>query len=123
MYNKRERKAGYCKREYERNGVERKYPYCDYELKPKSAWNYGFASNALSIEEMPITATPFSSVNPPVILRAKMAPVKWEWADGYDTVPEVKPVSNKAIGVVEEMSLVPYGCAKLRMTEMPQIRK
>ena len=26
MYNKRERKAGYCKREYERNGVERKYP-------------------------------------------------------------------------------------------------
>ena len=113
----------YCKREYEKNGVERKYPYCDYELKPKSAWNYGFASNALTIEEMPITATPFASANPPVILRVQMAPVKWEWADGYDTVPEVKPVSNKAIGAVEEKVLVPYGCAKLRMTEMPQIRK
>ena len=29
--------------EYTRNGVERKFPYCDYEIYPESRWNYAFA--------------------------------------------------------------------------------
>lgn len=113
----------YRKKEYERNGVERRYPYCDYELIPKSAWNYGFAQKNMSVEFHAVSSVPFSSASPPVTLLIQMAPVCWEWADGYDTVADVKPVSNKPIAPTEEKALVPYGCTKLRMTEMPLIQK
>ena len=41
-----------CKRyEYEKDGVERKFPYCDYELYPQSEWRYGFAGGEMNIME------------------------------------------------------------------------
>lgn len=112
----------YHMREYTRNNVERKFPYCDYELIPKSAWNYGFAGKSLTVEERPVDAVPFSSVKPPLTVKVELAPVKWDWADGFDTVPAVTPVNNTALGVAQKMALVPYGCAKLRMTELPRLK-
>ena len=114
--------ADYRKIEYTRDGVERKFPYCDYELHPQSEWRYGFAGKALIAEELPIDNVPFSSTNPPLTLKANMARVNWSWADGYDSVPAVRPVSDKAAEPAQEMMLIPYGCAKLRMTEMPITR-
>lgn len=113
----------YRKREYTRNGVERKFPYCDYELVPQSPWNYGFADSALMVEERDVDVVPFSSVKPPVVIHARLAPVQWDWADGFNTVPAVKPAKNVGIGAAEDIALIPYGCAKLRMTEMPKLRK
>ena len=110
-------------REYTRNNVERKFPYCDYELIPKSAWNYGFSGKTLTAEERPVDAVPFSSVNPPLVIKAELAPVAWEWADGFDTVPAATPVSNIPLDAAQEMALVPYGCAKLRMTELPRLKE
>jgi hypothetical protein len=49
--------------------------------------------------------------------------VEWPWEDGFDTVPAVKPASNVPCGDVRDMTLIPYGCAKLRMTEMLQLKK
>ena len=113
----------YRMREYTRNDVERKFPYCDYELIPYSSWNCGFAGKNLTVKVYPVDAVPFSSVNPPVVICAQMALVDWEWADGFNTIPAVKPAKNAAISKAEEIELVPYGCAKLRMTEMPKLRK
>ena len=110
-------------REYTRHGVERKFPYCDYELIPTSAWNYGFADASLIVEEHPVDAVPFSSKHPAVTVRAHLAPVEWPWEDGFDTVPAVKPASNVPCGDVRDMTLIPYGCAKLRMTEMLQLKE
>ena len=55
--------------EYERDGVCRKFPYCDYELIPKSAWNYAFCSPELFLEPREISAIPFSSKEPPVVVK------------------------------------------------------
>ena len=112
----------YRMREYTRNGVERKFPYCDYELIPKSAWNYGFADAALTVEERPLGDVPFSSGCPAVVIRAHLAPIDWPWEDGFDTVPAVKPEDNTPCGESRETTLIPYGCAKLRMTEMPKLK-
>ena len=105
--------------EYERDGVERKYPYCDYEYIPKSDWNYGFAGKTLVIERKQTDSTPFSSDNPPIVLKAQVAKIDWGYEDGYDTVCAKIPESVKAISPVTEIELYPYGCAKLRRTELP----
>ena len=108
--------------EYERARVERKFPYCDYELSPQREWNRGFASDVFEVIEKPGDAIPFSSKAPRIMLKTKLAPVKWELADGYDSVADKTPVSNRAIGETEDVELIPYGCAKLRMTEMPKVK-
>ncbi|MBE6610541.1 MAG: hypothetical protein E7634_07720 [Ruminococcaceae bacterium] len=108
--------------EYERNGVERKFPYCDYELYPTSEWRYGFAGGIFELEARDLDVIPFSSKNPPVVLKTDMCSVDWDYAEGYDTVPAAKPVSSAATSEPRPMALVPYGCAKLRMTEMPLVK-
>ncbi len=114
--------ADYKMREYVRDNVERKAPYCDWDITPKSDWNYGFASARFTVEQHDVPEIPFSSKAPAVTLKASMAKVDWPYADGYDTVADVTPASRKAISAPEEKQLYPYGCAKLRMTEMPRTR-
>ena len=96
-------------------------PYCDYELIPQSEWRYGFASSEFVVEERSVDAVPFSSKSPAVMLHTKLAPVEWDYEDGFETVAAVTPVSDKAVGDACDMTLIPYGCAKLRMTEMPVV--
>ena len=66
------------KLEYIRDGVERKAPYCDYEMSPASDWNYGFCSDELELIQGEIGEYPFSVEHPPLKLRTKMANVLWK---------------------------------------------
>lgn len=107
--------------EYTRNGVERKFPYCDYEVYPESRWNYAFADGgAFEVTEAPVGDIPFSGTEPPLVISASMAPVDWREEYG---IAAVKPVSAKPIGPLERVRMIPYGCARLRMTEMPMAEK
>jgi hypothetical protein len=105
--------------EYERNGVERKFPYCDYEYIPKSDWNYAYAGRTLEVENRTLGDVPFSSQEPPVVIRAKVKKIDWGLEDGYETVCAKVPESREPISEERDMLLYPYGCAKLRMTEIP----
>ena len=111
--------AEYRKREYTRDGVERKYPYCDYNIRPVSDWNLAFASKQLSVNRNEVDSIPFSSKNPPVTVEAQMCHVDWGYEFGYSTVCSRKPKSKKALDEPFALRLYPYACAKLRMTEMP----
>ena len=108
--------------EYERDGVERKFPYCDYELIPVSDWNYAFSSDCLEIIRNGVSGIPFSSKEPPVAVRTGVKKIDWGFEDGYDTVCSKVPESREALSDEEELLLFPYGCAKLRMTELPKIQ-
>jgi len=105
--------------EYVRGGVERKFPYCDYEYIPRSEWSFGFASRELSVERKQTDEIPFSSESPAVVVKARLQRIDWGYEEGYDTVCAKIPESKKAIGEAEETELYPYACAKLRMTELP----
>lgn len=108
--------------EYVRDNVERKYPYCDWEYVGHDKWNYGFVSDQFEVEERPISDMPFSSQQPALVLKTAMAQVPWALEEGYETVCARVPASHHAIAPVENKVLYPYGCAKLRMTEMPLLQ-
>ena len=107
--------------EYEKDGVERKFPYCDYEYLPVSDWNYAYSSDAFLREERSVGDVVFSSEKPPVVLKAKVRKINWGLEDGYETVCAKVPQSREPVSEEEEIALYPYGCAKLRMTELPKI--
>lgn len=115
-------------KEYERKGVVRKYPYCDYHYIGQTPWNYGYCSDSeLILEEGEITEIPFSSEKPPVTVKVRGKKIAWDFEDGFDSVCAKLPDcldKNKALGEMgeeEELVLYPYGCAKLRMTELPLV--
>ena len=108
--------------EYTTRGVERKYPYCDYELIPKGDWNYAFCSDDFSLKFNGVGEYPFSKDKPPVTVVADMQKINWGTRIKLKSVCRKTPKSLKPISDIEKTELFPYGCAKLRMTEMPLIK-
>lgn len=108
--------------EYEKDGVERKYPYCDYEYIPETEWSFAYCSDKLIKEHREIREIPFSSDNPPIILKAKVKKIDWGYENGFETVCSKFPHSNEPKGKEQDIVLYPYGCAKLRMTELNMIK-
>lgn len=107
--------------EYEKDGVIRKFPYCDYELYPKSKWNYAFASDIFESEEHDIPPLPFSDETPPVTVKATMREINWENDERFENLCAAAPNDRTPVGKPEEKVLIPYGCTMLRMTIMPLI--
>lgn len=110
------------KREYSRNGVERKFPYCDYHFKPTGKWNYAFADRVLEANEGKAGEIPFSADSGSATLKVRLTEIDWGLEDGFRNVAAKLPESKKPIGGSGEFTLIPYGAAKLRMTALPIVR-
>ena len=108
----------WTKVEYTRDGVERRFPYCDYHIRPTSEWNYAFADEAFIRQENEVGEIPFSPDEPAVTLTAKMVQIPWAEENGACTPV---PQSLEPLGDPVSLRLIPYGCTTLRMTEMPLI--
>ena len=54
-------------------------------------------------------------------MKAYVKQIEWGFEDGYETVCAKEPLSRIPIGEKQEIELYPYGCAKLRMTELPMV--
>jgi len=102
--------------EYEVNGVVRKFPYCDYDIRPVSEWRYGFASDSFEVEYHDMPTMPFDREHPPITLKGQMALVEWNMENN---MCKAAPESFAATGEKVSVDLQPYGCTTLRMTEMP----
>jgi hypothetical protein len=113
----------------------------DWQITPKSPWNYGLLIDkgnimrGLKVTENPIGKYPFSDKGDMVwsadsgkyVMITKDAPIvitargiripEWTMKDNSADVPPLSPV--KPEGDPEIIKLVPYGCAKLRITEFP----
>lgn len=101
--------------EYERDGVPRTFPYCDYHITPTTDWNYGFAGEASesTLHEADYDR-PFDPNKPPLYLEVPMAKIPWQEEHGHCLK---LPDSSKAMGNAEMKRLIPYGCTNLRITE------
>lgn len=105
--------------EYERDGVKRKKPYCDYSFTPTSNWQYAFASTNFTVEECEFDNA-FSRKNPPIKIKATLAPVKWDFETGYEDIAS-SIAGDIRVGDNIEKYLYPYGATYLRITEMKLI--
>ena len=105
--------------EYTKDGVERKYPYCDYYIYPQSKWNYALANDKFELSEQEFDA-PFNPENPPITLTVELVEIEWDFNCGHcDRLPK----SIKPLGSIQKIKFIPYGCTNLRMTEIPFISK
>lgn len=114
--------AEWEKKEYEKDGVERKYPYCDYLLHRKGDFGFAFASTRFSVVEEPMTDMPFGEHRPPLKILAELVPIHWGFGDGCDSVCAKIPEDCRPTGPVRRIAFQPYGSTMLRMTELPIAR-
>ena len=113
----------------------------DWEISPKSPWNYGLlidtgnTMRGFSVKENEIWRFPFSDKgdmiwsadsgkyivsqqDAPLVIRTRGIKIpSWSIKNNSADVPPLSPVVPEGDPVIIE--LVPYGCARLRITEFP----
>jgi hypothetical protein len=104
-----------------------KDPYADWEVDPKSPWNYALAidrehpERSITFEERPVGDRPFSQDGAPVIAKVKGRRVPgWTLEKNAAAPPPRSPVESSE--PLEDLTLIPYGCTDLRVTEFPTLR-
>jgi hypothetical protein len=115
----------------------------DWEIYPLSEWNYGLLtddkniSRGFRVEEYPVGKYPFAdkgdmiwsddssgyikwTIEPPVVITSRGIKIPgWILKNNSADLPPLSPV--KPEGDPEMITLVPYGSARLRITEFPLI--
>jgi hypothetical protein len=105
----------------------RELPHGDFEVRPSTPWNYGLLVDeaapeaGLAFEERPVGERPFSPEGAGVVARAKGRKIPtWKLAHGW--AAEIPPGDAESKEPIEDLTLIPYGCAKIRVTEFPKLK-
>ncbi|MDF2943415.1 MAG: hypothetical protein K0S01_2273 [Herbinix sp.] len=105
-----------------KNLAGREYPHCDYEVYATSQWNYGLRidkdnlEESIQFERKAVGDFPFSPAEAPVRAQVRGSKIDWSLDNGSATLsPAMTWISDE----VELLTLIPYGCTNLRLTEMP----
>jgi hypothetical protein len=97
----------------------------EWEYLPASPWNYGLALDrrnpAAGLEFQAKDATPAQPWTPetaPLEIRARVRRIP-AWSLEYETVEELQPSPIKTAAPEETITMIPLGCARLRLACLP----
>jgi Beta-L-arabinofuranosidase, GH127 middle domain/Beta-L-arabinofuranosidase, GH127 catalytic domain len=97
----------------------------DWQVYPTSAWNYALAvdeanvASAVRVEETPVTTGVFTAAKAPLRLHIPTAQDQaWFAQDGVAQPLPQSPVKTQTS--LQEIALIPYAAAKLRITAFPE---
>lgn len=104
----------------------RELPHGDWEVHPTTPWNYALAVSEASLAqnvvfaEHPIGDYPFSPDGAPISVTVEGCRVPdWGMENGSAADAPASPVAASAPPA--ELTLIPYGCTNLRITEFPTL--
>lgn len=90
-------------------------PHATWEIHPAGPWNYAIDPATIVVDRRPPTGHPF--VKSPIQLRVQGRRVPdWTLEHGAAAAPPPRPATT---GDAQDLTLVPYGCTTLRVTELP----
>lgn len=105
----------------------RELPHGDFEVRPATPWNYGLLIDpknpeaSLRFEEKPVGARPFSPEGAGMAARVRGRLLKnWRLAHGW--AAEIAPELQESSEPLQELTLIPYGCTNIRITEFPRLK-
>lgn len=100
------------------------HPAADYEVRPTAPWNYALAlegadlAEAIRVEHRPVGDCPFSPAGAPIVATAPARRLPgWGLDRGSAAPPPLSPAETDQ--PLETVTLIPYGCTNLRLTELP----
>ena len=106
----------------------RELPHGDFEVRPTTPWNYALLLDdkdldaSVTFETLPVGEKPFSPEGAGVAASVKGRRLpRWNMAHGWAAeVPAGPQTSDKPL---ETLTLIPYGCTNIRITEFPRLIK
>jgi DUF1680 family protein len=103
-------------------------PAADWEVHPTTKWNYALLvdeqspAGSVEVVQKPVGEFPFSPEGAPLELKVKGRELPgWKIENGSAAPPPASPVMSSR--PLETLTLIPYGSAKLRITEFPRLEK
>ena len=99
----------------------------DYEVRATTPWNYGLLlgatpAAAFTAREKPVSGVVFSPEGAPVELHvAGVRLPQWQLVQNSAGPVPASPVARPAGAAAEQLTLIPYGAAKLRITAFPVV--
>ncbi len=112
--------------EWKRYGGTDEWPA--FEILPTTPWNYGLSLDPARPEESitlisqnPPAYQPFNPEAAPVVLRAKARRIP-DWKAEGKMVGKIPPGPISSAEPIEDVTLIPMGCARLRISSFPLIK-